>query len=209
MCQAQTFFSLVASIILQNVPAESETNRNMGVLLCILTALPVVVGLIMEIVSGDVKDKKMRFAYKAAKLVAGPVVKKLLVMRDERGRKRRKMEIGELAREQALANAEHRRAKRTKATRLRLAVLHRLARNASKVAPTRSLEGSSACPAAALAQAWTAESSTSGQGANAQHSVPECSGGHESPLRRAMGSETLTSSPHNLEKDVSVEDYED
>ena len=64
LCQAQTFFALVSSIILQSAPPESTTNRNMGVLLVILTALPIAVGIAMEFTSGQSEDKRKKLAYK-------------------------------------------------------------------------------------------------------------------------------------------------
>ena len=97
LCQAQTFFSLVASIILSSVPRESPTNRNMGVLLSILTALPIVVGLAMEFTSGKSKDGKKNVAIKAVKWGGGKLIAYLRKKRAEHGRRQRKSEKGERA----------------------------------------------------------------------------------------------------------------
>ena len=39
--------SPLASVVLNSVPRDSPTNRNMGVLLVILTTLPVVIGVLL------------------------------------------------------------------------------------------------------------------------------------------------------------------
>ena len=95
LCQAQTFFALVSSIILQSAPPESTTNRNMGVLLVILTALPIAVGIAMEFTSGQSEDKRKKLAYKVINKVVRTVGAYLHKKRAERGRRQRAKEAGE------------------------------------------------------------------------------------------------------------------
>merc|ERR1712039_1113644 len=58
LCQAQTFFALLLSIILRSVPEDGTTSRNMGVLLCLLTALPIGFATLIEFYGDDPKRSK-------------------------------------------------------------------------------------------------------------------------------------------------------
>ena len=96
LCQAQTFFALLSSVILETLPPDRSEARNMGALLVLLMALPVVVATWIEL--SDKEDKKRakeRMLLKTLKrFVLTPVWKKLMLKRAELGRKQREKEKG-------------------------------------------------------------------------------------------------------------------
>ena len=99
LCQAQTFFALLSSVILETLPPDRSEARNMGALLVLLMALPVVVATWIEL--SDKEDKKRakeRMLLKTLKrFVLTPVWKKLMLKRAELGRKQREKEKGQRA----------------------------------------------------------------------------------------------------------------
>jgi len=75
LCQAQTFFALLASIILTSAVEDGPTNRNMGVVLCALTVLPVGFGIWIEFKEG--KRKKEAVILGMVKYLTKPFVARL------------------------------------------------------------------------------------------------------------------------------------
>ena len=67
LCQAQTFFALVVAIILNDAEKDGPTDRNMGTLLCVLTALPVVFAFWIEMYGDDPKRSKERMVLSIVK----------------------------------------------------------------------------------------------------------------------------------------------
>ncbi len=87
VCQAQTFLALVSSVILSSAAEDGPTSRNMGFLLCTLTALPVAMAFAMELFAGKSMRSRLLMQY-----VLNPVRKKLLSVRAEIGRRQRMKE---------------------------------------------------------------------------------------------------------------------
>jgi len=96
LCQAQTFFALLSSIILASAAEGGSTSRNMGVLLVLLTALPVGFAVWVELYGDDPKRSKERSMMRLAnRFLVKPLRSRLLKKRAELGRKQREQEAGQ------------------------------------------------------------------------------------------------------------------
>ena len=114
LCQAHTFFALLSSIILTSVTEDGPTSRNMGVLLCILTALPVGFAIWIQLYSNDQRRAKELAMLKMLKrFVVIPIWRWLMRKRDELGQKQRAREVGHKAFLAARASERRRQTQRS------------------------------------------------------------------------------------------------
>ena len=99
LCQAQTFLALLSSIILQSLHPDGPGARNMGALLVLLMALPVVFATWIELTDkGDKKRARERTLLKMLRrFLVAPIWKWLMKKRAEIGRKQRQKEQGHRA----------------------------------------------------------------------------------------------------------------
>jgi hypothetical protein len=111
LCQAQTFFALVSSIILQSVPPDSPANRNMGALLVLLTALPIAFAVLIEIQSDaepeDSGAKKRKMIARLVRAASQPIVRRMATKRNLLGQKQAEGEKGRRALMHARASEKH------------------------------------------------------------------------------------------------------
>ena len=142
ICQTQTFIALISAVVLEHGNPDAFINRNMGTLLIVLTILPIVFAIYMEIrsVGEDIDDPSIFSNALINKL--GEHLKK---KRDERGRRQRAKERGEVVFEQAKQREETMRRLEvsTKPPRalMRLQTILRI-RRLGRVQPSNALGGS-------------------------------------------------------------------